>query len=855
MNSDLIGIEDAVASLLSSLNTTVVERSVIEEKVRAIASIQGRFSEEDVQAITRRLEERFSISMSIGFMFSANDYRPWLDDERANIDWYYWGRYKRYLAGEERYSPQVIRTLDSDTERILDHLENPRKSGKWVRKGMVVGHVQSGKTGNYTGLINKAADSGYKVIIVLGGMLNSLRNQTQSRLDAGFLGVDSKTKAPIGVGRISGERKPAYFTTKEQDFRKKSANQIGVGIQDLMQPVLLVIKKNKTTLDNLIDWLKHNNPHNLKDQPVLLIDDEADLGSINTSKEGDEATAINRKIRELLQLFDRSSYVGYTATPFANVFIDPETETEMLGDDLFPRDFIISLDAPSNYVGPDRIFSSNADLNLIREVDDFEDDLPTKHKKDWQPQSIPQSLKEAIGVFVLARAIRLARGQTIAHNSMLVNVTRFTAVQSIVKLLIDEYLREVRQAVISYYRLDTPESLKNTVLARLKNVFDQEFASTERSWREIQPFLKDAISPISVVEVNSSPSAAPLDYSQQNYPNGRNVIAVGGMNLSRGLTLEGLTVSYFLRNSIMYDTLMQMGRWFGYRDGYAELCRIYMTSETASWYGHISDASEELRDEFRRMQAAGMSPSDFGLCVRSHPESLIVTARNKMRTGKTVLRQISLEGRLVETAILLNSESSIRRNLAAMELVVRDADRVGRRIPSSLGFLWKDVPSEHIVRFVESFENHPLWQLTAPQPLIDYIHLTDAGAPGSWDVILVAPKGARSELQADVGGFLVTAQIRKVDLATGGRGIELNKRRVASRGLEKAGLSEDERRRAEENYKNQNAGKNIPDYVHPFVLINGTIKIYHLHNDKFALFSPRENDKCKKSFARNSMMR
>ena len=222
----------------------------------------------------------------------------------------------------------MIRSLDSITDQILDHLENPHKAGKWSRKGMVVGHVQSGKTGNYTGLINKAADSGYKVIIVLGGMLNLLRNQTQLRLDAGFVGRDSKEKTTVGVGQFSWERLPAYFTTSEQDFRKAIANQIGVGISDLREPVLLVVKKNKTTLDNLIDWLKHNNPHNLKDQPLLLIDDEADLGSINTSAEGDEATAINRKIRELLHLFDRSSYVGYTATPFANIFIDPETESE-----------------------------------------------------------------------------------------------------------------------------------------------------------------------------------------------------------------------------------------------------------------------------------------------------------------------------------------------------------------------------------------------------------------------------------------------------------------------------------------------------------------------------------------------
>ena len=520
MKSNFTQIEDLAALALSHLDTTVVDRSIIAEKVQAIAAIQGALPDEDIQIIVRRLEERFSISMKLGTMFAAADYRPWLDAERGNTDWYYWGRYERYLLAEERYSPQVIRSLDSITDQILDHLENPHKAGRWSRKGMVVGHVQSGKTGNYTGLINKAADSGYKVIIVLGGMLNLLRNQTQSRLDAGFLGRDSKMKTSIGVGRFSWTKFPAYFTTREQDFRKAIANQIGVGISDLREPVLLVVKKNKTTLDNLIDWLKHNNPHNLRDQPLLLIDDEADHGSINTSAEGDEATAINRKIRELLNLFDRSSYVGYTATPFANVFIDPETESEMLGDDLFPRDFIISLDAPSNYVGPDRIFSSNGDLNLIREVDDYEDDLPSKHKKDWRPLSLPPSLKEAIEVFVLVRAIRLARGQTNADNSMLVNVSRFTAVQSSVRLLIDAYLKEVRQAIINYYKLTAEESLKNSTIARLRGIFEREFANCDFTWTEIQSYLKDSVSPIGVVEVNSSALAERLDYSRSNYPTG-----------------------------------------------------------------------------------------------------------------------------------------------------------------------------------------------------------------------------------------------------------------------------------------------------------------------------------------------
>lgn len=810
MSDKLIQVEDAAASLLSSLNADSVERSVIEEKVRAIAVIQGDYSEQDVQIITRKLEERFNISMSLGTLFYAKDYRPWLDDAKGDIEWYYWNRYKR-LLGQQQFSPQVIRGLDEITDQILDHMENPNKDGEWARKGMVVGHVQSGKTANYTGLISKAADSGYKVIIILAGTLNSLRNQTQFRIDNGFIGRDTEQKVVIGVGLLSNEKKPAYFTTNTKDFRKAVANQIGVGIGDLKEPVALVIKKNKSTLENLIDWLKHNNPHNLKNYPMLLVDDEADHASINTSKEGDTATTINRKIRELLHLFDRSSYVGYTATPFANVFIDPETDSKMLGDDLFPRDFIISLDPPSNYVGSARVFSSDRDLDILRVVNDYEDYLPSKHKKDWQPEDIPASLKEAVKIFILSRAVRLLRGQVNAHNSMLVNVSRFTMVQSNVKLLVDEYLKEIRQAIINHYKLNSAEVLKNSELASLKEIFDKEFGQTGHTWDEVQAELKKSVSPIAVIEVNSSSSAEQLDYSRKNYPQGRNVIAVGGMSLSRGLTLEGLTVSYFLRNSVMYDTLMQMGRWFGYRDGYAELCRIYMTAEAESWYAHISDATDELREEFRRMKAAGMSPKDFGLCVRSHPESLIVTARNKMRTGTYVLREVSLEGRLVETSILLSPPDIVRQNFASVEAMVQDADQFGRKEDAKAGYFWRDVPAQYILQFIERFQNHPASQLTEKRPLKDYIGWLATGGTDKWDVVLVTLATGEDSIQVQVRNFPVITQKRKVTkYPESGKDIALSKRRVASRGLEKTGLSDREATKAEENY----TSKNVPDHAY-----------------------------------------
>ena len=615
----LTAIEDMAANLLSVQDSSTVSSTRIREAVLLAAKnmcvmYKEEVPEADISCISKRLEERFDIRMSLGTLFAAEHYKPWLDDARGGIGWHYWDRYKRALDSR-RFPPNVIRSMNSITDQVLDHLENPEKTGSWNRKGMVVGHVQSGKTANYIGLMCKAADSGYRVIIVLAGILNSLRNQTQERVDSGFIGVDSSRileNVPlndklVGVGKINIERRPTSLTTTKQDFNTHTAGQISMTLDALNEPLVLVIKKHKGTLDNLIRWLKYNNPHNLKDHPMLLIDDEADLASINTNKPDDVVRAINGKIRELLRLFDRSSYVGYTATPFANIFIDPDTDDEMLGDDLFPRDFIHSLDPPDNYIGPSRVFADEPELDIVREVPDLENIFPIKHPIDFAPSELPPRLREAMQCFVLGRAIRLLRGEYRAHNSMMINISRFTGVQTKVRFLVEEYLRSLQQAISNHSKLPEVEALRNSEMASIRALWEKEFLAAGQTWDKIQATLKDAVSPIGVIEVNSSSTAEPLDYSERNYPNGRNVIAVGGLSLSRGMTLEGLSVSYFLRNSMMYDTLMQMGRWFGYRDGYADVCRIYMTSGATSWYKHISDVMEELREEFRRMKAAGMS--------------------------------------------------------------------------------------------------------------------------------------------------------------------------------------------------------------------------------------------------------
>ena len=567
-------------------------------------------------------------------------------------------------------------------------------------------------------------------------------------------------------------------------------------------------------MKNLIEWLKSNNLE-LNNIPMLLIDDEADHASVNTSRDDDDPTATNRRIRELLALFEQNSYLGYTATPFANIFIDPENDDEMLNDDLFPRDFIISLDPPSNYVGANRIFEEDGDLDIVRPVDDHGDILPLRHKIHDLPDTLPLSLQKAIRAFILSKAARNLRGQRNAHHSMLVNVSRFTGIQTQVKLLIHDYLTKVREAIISHYALPEREAMSSTDMTALRLTWDEEFGDTGFLWPEIQGELKNAVAPMKVIEVNAA-SSDRLDYNRRDYPQGRSVIAVGGLTLSRGLTLEGLAISYFLRNSVMYDTLMQMGRWFGYRTDFEDLCRIYMTEEATSWYGHISRVIEELRDEFRRMEKAKMTPREFGLCVRSHPETLIVTARNKMRTARSVPRQINLEGRLVETSILLKTPEVVSDNLNALERLLNTISGFPNSRNGYPGTLYRDVPGSIISRFVDSFINHPASQLTDPKPVSDYIGWLSAEGMDSWDVILISlANKAEGTLEVNIGNHNIVCQRRTVNDKFPGNGIELNKRRLASRGHEKAGIAQDDIRSAESEYSIENpASNNFPDSIY-----------------------------------------
>lgn len=775
------------------------------------------------EQVIRESEEKFGVSMTIGNVLIGEDYAPWFDAKKINIDFYYWDRYRELLQLNKGVSKDVINAVDSATDRIIDFLEDPEKQGTWDRRGLVVGHIQSGKTSNYIAMICKAADAGYKLIVVIAGIHNKLRNQTQQRVDEGFIGRDSaqllSTNAvkKIGVGKFDNRRTPSTFTTSLRDFNRNQASSLGVPLKNLNEPVILVIKKNANTLKNLLEWLKQRNAHNQPssiEEPMLLIDDEADNASINI-KGPDTVSRINEQIRQLLKMFDRSCYVGYTATPFANIFIDPATNDEMLGQDLFPKDFIVSLDPPTNYFGANKVFHQD-DSRIIQLVTDNEDHLPIKHPIEWRIESLPESLKEAVRTFIIARAIRILRGQGNEHCSMFVNATRFTNIQSQLRNEIHDFIQEIGWDIKVNGSLPKHEALDKPNIKSLYNTWQSVYSNhIEENWDQIQPQLLLSTSPIKVIEVNSK-SSEPLDYTAHE-EQGLNVIAVGGNSLSRGLTLEGLMVSYFLRNSRMYDTLMQMGRWFGYRQGYEDLCRIWMTEESEDWYYHISDSIEELREELRTMAAASATPKEFGLKVRSHPAALIVTARNKFGTAEKLRVAVGLSNHFVETSRLKSDKESLESNrktairfvesLRKENLAPENAEII------SMGRLLRNVPAKFIISFIRDFVHHPISYLTNPGPVCDYIEERLGDNLEHWDVLFTGiSSGGPKNLVDNSLGFEINCQRRKAGPHEDENTLVIsNKQRVSSRGVEKAGLSKQEIHEAEENY---NGKINFPDRIY-----------------------------------------
>ena len=679
-------------------------------------------------------------------------FTPWFIQRKANLELTYWNKYASILGKE--HPSKVIYATDDDTDQIMDRIGDPENKA-FNKRGLVMGNVQMGKTMNYIGLITKAADAGYKFIVVIAGATEALRQQTQSRVDDGFLGRESSLDGEIpSVEELS--TRPNSLTGRDKDFNSIT----GLDRANLYRsnmPMVVVIKKNAKVLESLIHWVEKahflkgscvpspegthcpicrkktirstEGPSAIESQPMLLLDDEADYASVNTNDAAKRVTRINELLRILLSKFHQKSYVGYTATPFANIFINSESlGDESVEDDLFPRHFIHQIGTPSNYQGPATFFGPDGNPNLIKpigletdeKIENFyniekeinpDTGRPSRKVLDATFSGIPDELKEAIRNFILNIIVRKLRGHINQHNTMMINIHYLTKVNNALTTEVRIYLEELKRACNSFYKLPYSSAIKNRHISDLEETFNKEFLNKGIQIAERDDGFKDILKnlnlskTIETLSINFH-SKNELDY--ESYRSGRNVIVIGGFSLSRGLTLEGLSVTFFDRTTKFSDTLLQMGRWFGYRPRFEEICRVYIDNQSLNFYEDITETISELSHELKLMNQRKRTPLDFGLAVREHPGLLQITAKNKMRTATILTSYWSFWGTKYQSKELYNDDVNNQHNLDITRVLANNLTNLDEQFTEiNNGRLWRNIDSSLIEKFLEEFSEPP----------------------------------------------------------------------------------------------------------------------------------------------------
>jgi hypothetical protein len=583
-----------------------------------------------------------------------------------------WDAHKEWLVQEKILPDSAIEDTEKSTKRIAALLNNPELERLY---GLVVGYVQSGKTGHFTGLMARAADEGITFVIVLSGILNDLRNQTQIRLMKDLIGDHHNSLPHISTIQTDGRKKWELLTSLENDVKAVTREEMPERMKNSLNGnriLVAVVKKNVTVLEHLLNGIKAAGDDICGMHRVLIIDDEADHATVNTGGDGDQEmydpnlehddddlndtsetdpSRTNQIVRRIIRAFRRSAYIGYTATPFANVLIDEQLDDEVYGKSLYPRDFIVCMKRPDAYFGPKKFFA-NPDYPdedspfttiLSNESASKVHLLEIESNQEIESQ-IPISLQNAIMDFVLtgvARHVRRSKGISMnRHHTMLVHITRLNEDQDAYTSAIEELVEEWKQK--SSMSFGDGKNFRLKLEKRWEEEFQGKNSSVE-PWSDIEDeLLKDEdedgwIHSIEVRMINSI-SDKSLDYNE--HPEGLNVIAIGGNKLSRGLTLEGLCVSFYLRETKLYDSLMQMGRWFGYRHGYEELVRVHTSERLLSWFEWLVKVEQSVRSDIARYALLGKSPKDLAVRIPLHSD-MRPTARNKMQAAITTISEYS----------------------------------------------------------------------------------------------------------------------------------------------------------------------------------------------------------------------
>ena len=851
----------------------------------SVAFAMIELDDDDRSKLFHDIEQKYAVKHTNGSCIFNNydDLHNWYDNIIVPDD-YFWRRYRRYLSEESSLDPQSIDLLDYETlPRIMNCLGDPKEEfeGKRLVRGLVIGDVQSGKTATYSGLICKAVDAGYKVVILLAGITENLRQQTQERIDEGIVGLavkrDEITKQEIvkrvGVGLDNKDLKASSYTTQSLDFVGQK-DSIITSLASHSSVVLFIVKMNVSVLTKLYKWLKNNNYDQFKDcvdAPLLLIDDEADNASVNTNKDETNPTKTNAIIRSVCNLFKNTTYVGFTATPFANVFIDSDSVDQMKNADLFPEHFIYTLPTPSTYIGAKHIFHENSEYNRnIRYIIDIDEPDYTsdewkdrarydidalnagpfyyRHTKEWDGD-LPYSLTESIYCFFLANVIRDLRGDGCEPRSMLINISRFVNVQNNIKDAVRSICNRFRSTVEMDFHDETCRNLELPLYIELERLWEKHYSFvSDVSFERVinKEKLLRAISTIEVMVVNGSKGSDKLDYKQNR---SLRVIAIGGMALSRGLTLNGLLTSYFYRNTATFDVLMQMGRWFGYRSRYEDIFQIWTSEESAKWYEEISIASEDLKNDIHEMFTQKLTPKDFGIKVRDHCEELQITAGNKMRNAFDLNIQFSYYGNIYETPyVSLNAA----HNAVNLEQIAWLADELSNReltfnnFKTNSSVLVSDVPKEVIAAFISKIRCSKINPNFNTETMLDFINDENTIGIESWDVVF---QGGDSKFNFDI------PHIERVKCAERAIHLEHNaivlssRRKLLSTNVGKYGLTEEQisavKNKCKEKWRidGKNENRDIPNRAYfEYLPDRKPILIIMLSVPK----KPENNDECKK---------
>lgn len=636
-----------------------------------------------------------------------------------------WAKLAARLTAGGRDETQV-KMVHEDSNTIVGLLDNPTND-MFSTRGLVVGHVQSGKTGNIAAVINKAAETPFKFFLVLSGVTDQLRNQTQVRLDQDVVGLDP-------------ERWMCWTAADSEVARGEFAERAVGGFSFDHRNQLAVVKKNAAVLRRFLAKLKNTSRSTLQHTPFFIIDDECDQASVNSARLDNAVTAINRVIRQILAELPRVAYVGYTATPFANILIDTTVE-----DDLYPRHFIHALKRPKDYFGAEELFGRHAlegeydeggeGLSMIRVVPQAE--APQLRSRGTGDVQITGSLQEAVRYFVMVAAARIVRGQPTKNNSMLVHTSVLNSVHRRLEHAVNPFVENLSRALAAS-NADLLDMMRVQWEREQAMVLSEQFDLEPLPFGRLQPLLADVAASLRV-HVENWQSVERLDYS--NGPH--NLIIIGGNVLARGLTLDGLSVSYFLRSSSQYDTLMQMGRWFGYRPGFADLPRIWMEESVRDAFFDLATIEAEIRRDIDRYAAEDVTPEQFAVRIRRIP-GMTITAPAKMR--KAVDVQIGYAGTHVQTFRFYHDrEDLLRANWAhGADLIDAISDLRQAGEPA----VFRDVPVKNIIHFLERYGTHETHRNLAPAFLVEYIRkgLGDLPQLAHWNVAVVEADGGASRL-------------------------------------------------------------------------------------------------------------